>query len=48
MLEVHDEIALIQFAEVDLRAIAGVLFGAMKAPASVRRGPSKQFGGRKK
>jgi hypothetical protein len=43
VLQVHDQIAFIQFAEVDLRAMA---FGAAQMTACVDRRSSKQFNGR--
>ena len=47
MFEMNDEIAFIEFAEVDLGAITGELLGALQAPPSVRRISAKQFRGGK-
>ena len=41
----NDEIAFVEFAEIDLRAIAS--FRALQAPPAVGRKAPEQFGGRK-
>ena len=45
MLQMHDEIAFGQFAEIDLRAVASMLLRALEASTAVSRGAAEQFGG---
>ena len=42
MFEVHDQVAFVQLAEIDLSAMT---LGVIKPPARMRRETSKQFRG---
>ena len=44
VLEVNHEIAFVQFAEIDLRAIPRLLFGALQSAPSVRGRAAEEFG----
>ena len=43
VLEVHHELAFVEFAEIDLRAVRAELRGALQAAPAVGRGASEKF-----
>ena len=43
VLEMHDEVALVQFAEIDLCPVACLLFRALQSPAAVGGGTAEEF-----
>ncbi len=45
LLEMHDEVAFVQIAEIDLRAMGAEFRRPLQAASAVRRGAPEKFGG---